>query len=176
MAKTEKKTNTNEKASGKHPGGRPTKYKAEYCDLAYKYCLLGAKDSDLARNFNVAESRINQWKKDHPEFQEALKAGKEVADAKVAESLYHRALGYKHEDVDIRVIEGKIVKTPLTKHYPPDATSAIFWLKNRQPKAWRDKIEVDLLDSTAIKELLAILPSGYAEALKARLIEIKDKK
>jgi len=27
------------------------------------------------------------------------------------------------------------------KQYPPDPTSAIFWLKNRQPKIWRDKQE-----------------------------------
>ncbi len=26
------------------------------------------------------------------------------------------------------------------KHYPPDPAAAIFWLKNRQPKRWRDRI------------------------------------
>ena len=31
----------------------------------------------------------------------------------------------------------------VTKHYPPDPTAAIFWLKNRQPDTWRDKVEVD---------------------------------
>jgi len=31
---------------------------------------------------------------------------------------------------------------PTTKHYPPDATSAIFWLKNRQRDKWRDKQDV----------------------------------
>ena len=29
------------------------------------------------------------------------------------------------------------------KHYPPDTTAAIFWLKNRQVERWRDKQEVD---------------------------------
>ena len=28
---------------------------------------------------------------------------------------------------------------PTTKHYPPDTTAAIFWLKNRQKSKWRDK-------------------------------------
>jgi hypothetical protein len=27
------------------------------------------------------------------------------------------------------------------RHYPPDPTSMIFWLKNRQPQDWRDKQE-----------------------------------
>ena len=58
-------------------------------------------------------------------------------------SLYHRANGYSHPDVDIKVIDGEIVQTELIKYYPPDATSAIFWLKNRQPKKWRDKQETE---------------------------------
>jgi hypothetical protein len=27
------------------------------------------------------------------------------------------------------------------KHRPPDTTAQIFWLKNRRPGRWRDKIE-----------------------------------
>jgi len=32
---------------------------------------------------------------------------------------------------------------PTVKHYPPDTTAAIFWLKNRQPAKWREKQEVE---------------------------------
>lgn len=119
--------------------GRPTKYKEEYNDQAYKLCLLGHTDAELASFFDVSEQTVNAWKHEHPEFLESLKKGKEIADGNVIASLYHRANGYSHEEVDIKVIEGQIVQTPLVKHYPPDATSAIFWLKNRQPKKWRDK-------------------------------------
>lgn len=119
--------------------GRPTKYKEEYNDQAYKLCLLGHTDEELASFFEVHVSTINQWKIDYPEFYESIKKGKEVADGNVVASLYHRANGYSHPEVDIKVIEGQIVQTNLIKHYPPDATSAIFWLKNRQPKKWRDK-------------------------------------
>ncbi len=120
-------------------GGRPTKYKQEYDEQAYKLCLLGHTDVELAKFFDVAESTINLWKLEHPSFSESLKNGKEVADANVAASLYNRAMGYKHPDVDIKMFEGNIIETEYTKHYPPDPTSAIFWLKNRQPKKWRDK-------------------------------------
>lgn len=105
-------------------------------------CLLGATDKDLAKFFEVEESTLNNWKKDHPEFLESIKEGKDQADAIVAQSLFHRATGYSHKDVDIRMYKGKIVTTPLTKHYPPDSTAAIFWLKNRQPEKWRDKQEI----------------------------------
>ena len=119
--------------------GRPSRYKPEFEELAYNYCLLGATDIELASFFDVCESTINNWKKEHPEFLASIKKGKEIADAKVAQALFHRAIGYQAPDLDIKMYEGAIIETPYTKHYPPDATSAIFWLKNRQPKFWRDK-------------------------------------
>lgn len=119
--------------------GRPTKYKEEYDKLAYDYCLLGATDAQLAEFFDVHEATINKWKIDYPSFYESIKRGKAIADTRVAQALFHRATGYQHPEVDIKVIDGTVVQTELTKHYPPDATSMIFWLKNRQPAMWRDK-------------------------------------
>ena len=122
---------------------RPTKYQEAYAEQARKLCLLGYTDADLADFFEVDESTINNWKKDYPEFLESIKKGKSVADGDVAEKLFHRAIGYEHPEDDIRVVEGSIVITPTVKHYPPDTTAAIFWLKNRQSKAWRDKQELE---------------------------------
>lgn len=134
--------------------GRPTKYKPEYKEQAYKLCLLGATDADIANFFDISEATLNNWKIEHPDFLESIKNGKVHADATVAESLYKRANGYEHEDVDIKMYEGQIIKTKLIKHYPPDTTAGIFWLKNRRPKEWRDKQEVEhsgSMEVTAIK-------------------------
>lgn len=124
--------------------GRPTLYKSEYDEQAFKLCLLGATDADLADFFDVNEDTINEWKKVHPTFSESLKKGKLVADANVANRLYQRALGYEHEEDEIFNYRGKPVVVPTVKHYPPDATSAIFWLKNRQKDKWRDKHDHEL--------------------------------
>jgi len=120
---------------------RPTKYKEEYNEQAYKLALLGATDKDIADIFDVNEDTINEWKKTKDGFSESLKRGKAQADAKIAQSLYHRALGYSHPDTDIKVIQNEIVTTSIIKHYPPDTTAAIFWLKNRKPEQWRDRTE-----------------------------------
>lgn len=125
--------------SGKHPGGRPTKYKAEYADLARKFCLLGATNAELAQFFDVAESSIKKWMAEIDEFSAAIKEGREVADAKVGQRLYERALGYSHAEDKIFNANGAPLIVPTTKHYPPDTTAAIFWLKNRQPERWRDR-------------------------------------
>lgn len=131
--------------------GRPSKYKEEYAEQARKLCLLGATDAKLADFFEVDEATINRWKHDFPEFCKSLKAGKMQADAEIAESLFNRARGYVAPDLDIKMYEGQIIETPYMKHYPPDATSMIFWLKNRQPELWREKREaVEVNDDNEI--------------------------
>jgi hypothetical protein len=134
------------KAPAKNMGGRPTKYDQKYCNMCYQLSLLGLTELQMAVSLGVSEKTFNNWKNNHPGLLQAIKAGKEIADGQVAASLYQRALGYSHKDVDIKVIDGRIVKTELIKHYPPDATSAIFWLKNRQKEQWRDKQEIGLTD------------------------------
>lgn len=118
---------------------RPTKYQEAYAEQARKLCLLGYTDAELADFFEVSEATINNWKLEHSEFLESIKKGKAIADGNVTDRLYQRAMGFVAPDVDIRVIENKIVETPLDKYYPPDTAAAIFWLKNRQKDKWRDK-------------------------------------
>lgn len=121
--------------------GAPSLYREEYNDLARKLCLLGAKDKEIADVIGVTEQTINNWKNEFPKFFESLKAGKEAADAQLGQRLYDRAMGYSHPDVHICQYEGQVITTEITKHYPPDTTAAIFWLKNRRPKEWRDRQE-----------------------------------
>lgn len=125
------------------PGGRPTKYKPEYVDQAAKLAALGATDAEMADFFEVTVSTFALWKVTYPELSDALKDSKEIADRRVETALYNRAMGYTHEETDIRVVDGAVVMTPMLKHYPPDTTAAIFWLKNRKPQEWRDRAQVD---------------------------------
>lgn len=123
---------------------RPSKFKDEYIAQAEKLCKLGATDMEIADFFEVEVRTLYRWKAEHPEFCQALKAGKEVADERVERSLYARANGYEHDEVDIRVVDKEIVQTPIRKYYPPDTTAAIFWLKNRRPEQWRETKAVEL--------------------------------
>lgn len=144
----------------KRKKGRPTTYKSEYCEQAYKLCLLGFTDDDLAAYFNVHQDTIYEWKKVYKLFSESIKRGKEIADIEVVESLRKRAMGYQYDEVTYEKIEMKIdgiaeeddIKTEankkkvITKEIAPDVTAQIFWLKNRQSKRWRDKQEVGITD------------------------------
>jgi len=123
---------------------RPSKFKAEFIPQAEKLCKLGATDIELADFFEVEVRTLYRWKAENVAFCQALKAGKEEADDRVERSLYARANGYEHDEVDIRVVAGGIVKTPIRKYYPPDTTAAIFWLKNRRGGEWRDLKAVEV--------------------------------
>lgn len=124
--------------------GRPSKYKVAYNEQAYKLCLLGATDKDLADFFGVCEDTINEWKKKKAGFSESLKGAKKEADAKVVKSLYQRACGYEHSDIHFSSYEGDVTQTPHIKYYAPDTTACIFWLKNRDKENWKDRLSQEL--------------------------------
>lgn len=120
-------------------GGRPSKFKKEFVKQAEKLCTLGATDEDLADFFTVSIRTISHWKAGHPEFLQALKAGKDQADDRVERSLYQRAVGYSYDAVHFSSFQGEVTETPYREHCPPDVTAQIFWLKNRKADEWRDK-------------------------------------
>lgn len=161
--------------------GRPSKFKEEFIAQAVKLCELAATDEEIADFFEVDVRTIYRWKKQNDAFCQALKVGKEKADDRVERSLYHRALGYTHREEKLFQHNGEVVRAETTKHYPPDTTAGIFWLKNRRPDQWRDKPveydengnEVAELDiRQAARDLAFMLmrgmQDGIADAGKAR--------
>lgn len=150
----------NQYAKGNKGGGRPTLYTPEAIKLAAAMAKLGAIDEEIAEEIGVSISTFRSWKLRHEELSDVLKKGKERADQRVEDALYSRALGYSHPDVDLRVIEGQIVQTPIIKHYPPDTGACIFWLKNRRPDQWREKRDPEGSEdlSRAIEIIRAVKP------------------
>ncbi|MDB4893130.1 MAG: hypothetical protein JWL61_4985 [Gemmatimonadetes bacterium] len=141
--------------------GRPTSYQSAYARMAATACELGATDADLAKLFDVAESTINLWKLEHPEFSESVKEAKSLLDQQVEQSLYRRAMGWEHDAVKIMAVaqgEGlgsAIQEVPYVEHYPGDTTAMIFWLKNRQPARWRDRQEVEHSGKVGLEAIVA---------------------
>jgi len=122
---------------------RPTKYKEEYCKIVAAMAKLGAIDVEMAQELGVSIQTFNNWKVKFPEFMESLRLEKEKADSRVEDALFKRAVGYTYEEEDVRVIKGKVVRTKVQKHIPPDHNAASFWLKNRKKADWRDRHEFE---------------------------------
>lgn len=119
----------------------------------------GATDEDIAKTIGISASTLYDWKKKHPEISEALKINKGIADVKIENALYRKALGctVKEKVVSrVKQPDGQVVETEriVEREIPPDTTAAIFWLKNRKPKSWRDKQEVELSGNVGLTEAL----------------------
>jgi hypothetical protein len=116
--------------------GRPTLYQEEFAEQAYKLCLAGATNDDLAIAFDVGPRTIDRWLQAHPTFADAIRRGRKIADGEVAHKLYCRAMGYTYETSKVLLSHGVPVSVPQTIHCPPDIRACIFWLRNRQPQRW----------------------------------------
>ena len=142
--------------------GRPPKWTQIQLEYVTNLCLLGLTNEELGRHFNLAGSTIDDWVhgrvKDPTEvapFVQAIKDGREGADAKVAGSLYARAVGYEYdEQVAVPVGKGEVTLVTVRKKLPPDVAAAFIWLKNRRRKDWKDKHEDTPQDPTAAAKVI----------------------
>lgn len=138
-------TCTQSLATHKRSIGRPTLYDPEtHPTRVRNLCMLGLTDAQIAGVLEIAESTLQVWKRAHPEFMASIKEGREDADGKVARSLYERAMGYTHDDEEIKVVDKTIERVAVVKHYPPDTQAISLWLRNRQPHLFRERTSTEI--------------------------------
>lgn len=130
--------------------------KSKWEDIKDKLTLIegwardGLTNKQIAENLGIGKTTFYKMIKEHSELSEHLKKGKEVIDYEVENALLKRALGYKYEektyesiyDKELDIHTERLTKR-VTKQVAPDTTALIFWLKNRKPKQWRDKVDIE---------------------------------
>lgn len=130
--------------------------KAKWEDVKDKLTLVegwardGLTNEQIAKNLGIGKTTFYKMIKEHSELSEHLKKGKEIIDYEVENALLKRALGYKYEektyesiyDKELDMHTERLTKR-VTKQVAPDTTALIFWLKNRKPKQWRDKVDIE---------------------------------
>lgn len=129
----------------------------------------GLTQQQIADNLGINVDTLIEYKKKYADFSEALKKGKEVVDIEVENSLYKSAIGFWYEEEvvstkkEVIYKDGKRVKEisepviiKINKYKPSEITAAIFWLKNRKPGSWRDRVEMpsNPKELTKVEELL----------------------
>ena len=119
-------------------GGRPTVYKSENAEIARHACMLGASNETLAERFEVSRRTIDNWITTLPEFGDAVRHGRQVADESVVAALYTRATGMERQSIKVVEGGGTTVTTTHTVQALPDVRACIFWLRNRRPEQWRE--------------------------------------
>lgn len=137
-------------------GGRPSKY---HTHVEPKLLLIegwyrnGLTLEHIAKNLNIALSTLMEYKLQYKELSDALKNGQEVIDTMVENALLKAALGYQYEET--KESEDGFERSVKQAH--PNTTALIFWLKNRKPREWRDKQELEHSGDLSFK---VSLPKG----------------
>ena len=115
--------------------GPKTGYTPDCCDEARRACMLGATNEELAGLLGVSRATIHNWMEEFPDFRKAIEEGKVAADARVAEKLYQRAIGYERPATRFFANpDGPPTQVDYTYHHAPDTSAAIFWLRNRRAR------------------------------------------
>lgn len=140
-------------------------YAARARDLRY----VGVPDKKIAYLLGVSEGTLKKWREEYPEFDYAWKDGGLHADGKVAASLFRRACGY----TTTKWKETKDGTFTEEVHVAADVSACIFWLTNRQPDHWQQKVEhvttpsggtVDTMSEIEIARRLAFALAKAAHA------------
>jgi transcriptional regulator with XRE-family HTH domain len=124
------------------PVGPPEKWRKENLSIIQTMVSMGMTQREIAEALQVRRETIWAWQRKHPELTNALRAGAEIADARVEASIYERAVGYEYRTEKVFQYRGEPVRIETKAHVPADPQLAIFWLKNRQPERWKDRMEV----------------------------------
>jgi len=120
--------------------------KNTFPDLVKTFAQQGLTDAEIARKLGISLSTFYIYRRKYPKFAKSLTAGKEPVDIEVEQALFKRAMGREipiEEVTEVTSATGNVTKTvkKYKKYYLGDTIAQIFWLKNRQPERWRDKID-----------------------------------
>jgi len=127
--------------TAKRKRGRPTKKTPQVVEKIYELARKGRSDKEIAEITGLTHRTLSNWKTWDFEFLSTFNEARKIADNMVEVSLFQKAVGYSHPDTKVFCNDGNVTTVPLMKHYPPDAIAAKFWLTNRQPERWREKLE-----------------------------------
>lgn len=117
----------------------------------------GLSNEQIARKCGINPDTLYAWKKRYPEISEALARGKEPVDVEVENALRKLALGYTvpvqktfkvkrvyFDDRGRRCEAEELAVGYDEVHVPANVNAQKFWLANRKPEAWREKVEAEV--------------------------------
>lgn len=112
--------------------------------LIEAWCRDGLTMEDIAKNLDIGKTTFFEYMKEYPELKNSIKRNKEEADIIIENELYEKAKGKTMLLNKVKVLnDGTLIPYQEETYIPGDTTAQIFWLKNRNPKAWRDKQDIE---------------------------------
>lgn len=130
-----------------HPGGRPTKYKAEYPNIVFEYLSqTGAGKAKIAKLLKVSRETVYDWMRENKKFSDSMAKGlDEYNNLAIKKALIKRAVGFRYTETTKESKDGKTLQVTKTirKMVIPDVSAIKHWQVNRDSENWADKKEFD---------------------------------
>ncbi|MEM8972044.1 MAG: hypothetical protein AAGD43_08300 [Pseudomonadota bacterium] len=104
-------------------------------EIARRHILSGSGygTTALADVLGVSHRTIRRWKAEHKEFRDAIEIARDEAVEILERTAMELATGYVYDDVDVRAVDGVIVKTQVRRLRTPDGTMVRYLLENYAP-------------------------------------------
>lgn len=147
----EKERSKQEKERYQYKGnaiGVKNKFESIDIEQVYRLGAVGQDQKGIARVLDVSETTLCEWKRKHPEFDSALKKGRDEWDADAVIGLHKRVTGYRYTEVtrERKKVAGRgrtarfdlIITKTVEKEIAPEPIACFFWLQNRKPDSWKN--------------------------------------
>lgn len=125
---------------------------------------IGLTKRDLSKYLGISEDTFYAIIKRNHEFSEALSFYTGKSTTEVIKSLKKSACGFNFTETKREARKDKetggyklVVTEEVDKYVPPNPTAAIFWLKNKAPHHFKDKIEQDIKLEGAMENITFII-------------------
>lgn len=141
-------------------------YRPEYDAMAAEMAALGGTDIEIARALGRSLSTIWGWQSRHESFFRACILGKDLPKKRVEKAMYARAVGYTYPELDIRVVNGTIVATPILKHLPPDVTAGFRYLEAHDRETYGREAKLNLSSDESFTALWQMVSTGQTIPLQ----------
>lgn len=134
-------------AKPKHPGGRPTAYRPEYCKEIVEFMSQGKHAIQFAARLGVAKQTVYDWTKAHPEFLDAFKRAQAASTNWWLELHQRKASGEQREGSDVLIIQ-------------------MLKVKDRDEFGEKQQLEIEQKPSSVVSKLSGELLAAMAKELK----------
>lgn len=120
--------------------GRPSDYRAEYCDLLIKHMSEGLSFESFGAIANCCKDTLYGWAAQFPEFLDAKRTGLEKS------RIFWEKMGIHGTTGNLKTVSKEITKPngDIEKRYKTAYFNAQSWNMNMKNRfGWKDRVEVD---------------------------------
>lgn len=132
-----------------------------------QWAKKGATSKDIAKKLHIGYTTMRNYilaaeggDERYRGLMDAFARGCQVSDDEIETALFKRARGMEYTERTVERVLNKrtmeyeeVCTKQVTRYYPPDPTSCMFWLTNRRPDRWqyrRKEQEAETSEGTGV--------------------------